>query len=83
MNLNEILKNFDIETKVEAYGNGHINDTYLCASEYILQRINTKIFVNPEQVCNGAYRKENKTTGRRCIKRNTHGYSDQGRKAFL
>ena len=55
MNLNEILKNFDIETKVETYGNGHINDTYLCASEYILQRINTKIFVNPEQVMKNIY----------------------------
>lgn len=50
MNLNEILKRFDIDTDVESYGNGHINDTYLCSSEYILQRINTNVFLNPEQV---------------------------------
>lgn len=52
MNLYEILKNFEISTTVEAYGNGHINDTYLCSSEYILQRINTNVFLNPEQVMN-------------------------------
>lgn len=50
MNLNEILKKFDIDTDVETYGNGHINDTYLCSYEYILQRINTNVFLNPEQV---------------------------------
>lgn len=50
MNLQEILKKFDIDTNAESYGNGHINDTYLCSSEYILQRINTNVFLNPEQV---------------------------------
>lgn len=53
------LKKFKIEGSVkycESYGNGHINDTFLviCDTEkgdhqYILQSINTKIFV-PEEV---------------------------------
>ena len=44
--LKEILSKFNIETDVESYGNGHINDTYLCetAPRYILQRINTNVF---------------------------------------
>ncbi len=49
--LNEIMNMFDIEWKVENYGNGHINDTYLSTdSDYILQRINTNIFTNPENL---------------------------------
>lgn len=56
MNLNEILKMFDIDTSVESYGNGHINDTYLCSSEYILQRINTNVFLNPERVMDNIYK---------------------------
>lgn len=50
--LADIVRNFVIDVKVEAYGNGHINDTYIADSEpkYILQRINHAIFKNPEQV---------------------------------
>ena len=50
--LAEIVRNFAIDVKVEAYGNGHINDTYIADSEpkYILQRINHAIFKNPDQV---------------------------------
>lgn len=50
--LADIVRNFAIDVKVEAYGNGHINDTYIADSEpkYILQRINHAIFKNPEQV---------------------------------
>ena len=50
--LSEIARNFAIDVSVEAYGNGHINDTYIADSEprYILQRINHAIFKNPEQV---------------------------------
>ena len=42
-NLEEILRHFDVEFKPQAYGNGHINDTYIVQStpRYILQRINT------------------------------------------
>ena len=48
----EILKHFDINIAPSAYGNGHINDTYLVHScpEYILQRINKKVFTNPPAV---------------------------------
>jgi len=51
-NLKEILKHFDIEILPEAYGNGHINDTYIVSGMpcYILQRINTDVFKNPEKL---------------------------------
>ncbi len=50
--LNEILSHFSVEVSIEPYGNGHINDTYLTGSSprYILQRINTKVFKNPDEV---------------------------------
>lgn len=48
---NEILQHFEIETRAESYGNGHINDTYLVTMpRYILQRINTSIFTNPDEL---------------------------------
>lgn len=51
MTLNNILKEFDIEDSVSRYGNGHINDTYLVSGKrYILQRINTGIFKNPDRL---------------------------------
>lgn len=51
-NLLEILKNFEINIVPSVYGNGHINDTYLVHSvpNYILQRINKKVFTNPPAV---------------------------------
>ena len=50
-NLNEIMAKFDIDAKLEEYGNGHINDTYIAPhSNYILQRINTNIFKNPKEL---------------------------------
>lgn len=49
--LNDVLQQFDIHMQVEPYGNGHINDTYLVTSPlYILQRINTAIFKNPDEL---------------------------------
>ncbi len=50
--LSDIVRNFAIEVDVQAYGNGHINDTYIANSEpkYILQRINSSIFKKPEEV---------------------------------
>lgn len=49
--LNDILNEFNLETEIDRYGNGHINDTYLTNSKkYILQRINTNIFKNPEKL---------------------------------
>ena len=48
----EILRHFDISLDPSAYGNGHINDTYIVHSQpnYILQRINKKVFTNPPAV---------------------------------
>lgn len=49
--LQDVLRHFDIETKVAGYGNGHINDTYLVEpGRYILQRINTNVFKKPYEV---------------------------------
>lgn len=50
--LKEICSEFDIKTDIEAYGNGHINDTYLCdtAPRFILQRLNTNVFKDPVSV---------------------------------
>ena len=51
INLKDILKQFAVEAAVEPYGNGHINDTYcLRSSRCILQRINTGIFKNPDEL---------------------------------
>ena len=48
----EVLRHFAIDQAVDAYGNGHINETYLVESHhrYILQKINTSIFKKPEDV---------------------------------
>ena len=49
--LNLILSKFNIESSIENYGNGHINDTYLTSSKkLILQRINTNVFKNPHDL---------------------------------
>lgn len=56
MYVNEILEKFNVKTSIKEYGNGHINDTYLCESRYILQRINVNVFKNPEQVMENIYR---------------------------
>ncbi len=56
-NAKAALQNFQMKDAVlecVPYGNGHINDTYLVIDEkgrrYILQRINTSIFIDPEGV---------------------------------
>ncbi len=51
-NLKEILQKFDIQVDIAPYGDGHINDTYLAQStpKYIIQRINTNVFKNPDEV---------------------------------
>jgi len=50
--LKEIVSQFDICNEIEPYGNGHINDTYVCPvyPRYILQKINTDIFKNPDEL---------------------------------
>ena len=55
-----LVAQFDIPSSVvsiSAYGNGHINDTYLvrttlneCLKKYIFQRLNSNVFKKPEQV---------------------------------
>ena len=57
MELSEILSHFRVDTDIHAYGNGHINDTYLCDStpRYILQRINSNVFKKPYEVMENIY----------------------------
>ncbi len=53
VNTEKLMKQFNIKSSLSEYGNGHINDTYLAApGRYILQRINTGIFKNPEELMN-------------------------------
>lgn len=47
--MKNILDNFDIYSDISIYGDGHINRTYKCPS-FILQKINTGIFENPEKL---------------------------------
>ncbi len=47
--MREILKQFGIDSPVTAFGNGHINDTYITEDRtYILQKINTSVFNDPK-----------------------------------
>ncbi len=48
--IQSVLKQFGFESEVtyEPYGHGHINDTYLINDDYILQRINTSVFKDPD-----------------------------------
>jgi hypothetical protein len=49
IDLNKVLSEFNIDHNLNVYGNGHINDTYCSNPEgYILQRINTSIFTDPD-----------------------------------
>ena len=50
--IRNILEQFGIDAAALPHGNGHINNTFLVDSNprVILQRINTGIFKNPEQV---------------------------------
>lgn len=51
IDLNAVLSKFAVDARIESYGNGHINDTYRSSNEdYILQRINTNVFKEPEEV---------------------------------
>ena len=53
IDLNFIMRQFQIESTIEPYGNGHINDTYCTETpKFILQRINTRIFTNPDALMN-------------------------------
>lgn len=51
-NLQEIASKFCTYKVIEPYGDGHINDTYIAYANkrYILQKINSNIFLSPEDV---------------------------------
>lgn len=50
--LNEIMNAFEINLNISPYGDGHINETFVADSSprYILQKINTSIFTDPEKL---------------------------------
>ncbi len=50
-NLYNIMEQFAIGSKIEPYGNGHINGTYSVeVPRLLLQRINTDVFRNPDEL---------------------------------
>lgn len=53
----DILSQFKKGTNTEVFGNGHINDTYLCETspKFILQKINTNVFKDPDAVMENIY----------------------------
>lgn len=53
--LNEILNAFGISGTPEVFGDGHINTTYRIGSEYVVQKINTSVFKNPEGVMRNCF----------------------------
>ena len=52
MTINEILKEFNLNSEAESFGNGHINDTYIVKGnpKHTIQKINTFVFKKPEQL---------------------------------
>ena len=50
--LYSVLEHFDFESDAKIYGNGHINETYIVDPKYIVQKINTKVFKNPDELMN-------------------------------
>ncbi len=46
--LSSVLNNFNFQFEAKEYGNGHINRTYVVEPKYILQKINTDIFKDPD-----------------------------------
>lgn len=52
VSLQDVLSQFGLDVPTGAYGNGHINSTYIVESDpkCILQRVNTDIFRRPDQV---------------------------------
>ena len=65
LQIKEVVNHFKFDgvaTAYEKYGNGHINDTFKVTAtngdvntDYIVQRINTDIFTDPEMLMNGPY----------------------------
>ncbi len=65
-NFNDICIHFDIAPKLDSYGNGHINDTFICDNtpKYLLQRINHHVFKRPENVMENIYNVTNHLKGK-------------------
>ena len=53
--LENILKQFGIEGTPETFGEGHINSTYRIGKEYVLQKLNTDVFLNPHGVMDNIF----------------------------
>ena len=53
--LENILSSFGLSGKAELFGDGHINTTYRIGNEYVLQKINTNVFPDPEGVMRNAF----------------------------
>ncbi len=55
--MDEIMNAFSLEFTVDPYGDGHINDTFVADAKprYILQRINTSVFKNPQKLMENIY----------------------------
>ncbi len=48
VNMRDILKQFNIEASVDAYGDGHINETYrIEGTPFLMQKVNADVFKNP------------------------------------
>ena len=45
-----VLRAWQLTGKVASLGNGLINDTYQVDDKFVLQRINSKVFDNPQAV---------------------------------
>lgn len=52
MDIKKIFEEFKVDASAERYGNGHINDTFLCKCKpyTIVQRINTQVFERPDKL---------------------------------
>lgn len=48
--LYSVLEHFNFESEAKVYGNGHINETYVVDPKYIVQKINTNVFTNPDEL---------------------------------
>lgn len=53
--IENILKAFAIEGTPKKFGDGHINTTYSVDGKYVVQRINTDVFTNPDGVMKNCF----------------------------
>lgn len=56
--LSDICQAFGVSEDITAFGGGHVNDTYFTnkdGSTYVLQRINTNVFTDPDQLMSNVF----------------------------